>query len=157
MISRLLPAQGRVPFRGVTMNRRTVAALKWAEKRAGFPFGIAQGSYHAGVAASAGTHNGGGVIDVRVQGRTELEIAIMLRALKDAGFCAWRRYNVPGLWGPHIHAVLRGDPELAPLAKAQVLDYDAGNDGLASHRKDPSYRPKPRVKFNYLLNKPVAL
>lgn len=153
----LLPAYGRVIYKGVKVNRRTKAALEWVRKRTGINFSLAQGSYNVGVAASAGTHDGGGVVDVRVTDLTAGEIDIVLRALKDAGFAAWYRPAVSGLWGPHIHAVLRGDKEMAPGAAAQVVSYDAKRSGLKGNAWDATYRPSPRVQFSYRLGKPVVL
>jgi hypothetical protein len=127
-------------------------------KRTGIDFTLAQGSYNAGgVSASAGTHDGGGVVDVRVSDLTVNEREIVLRALKNAGFAAWYRKPVVNLWGPHIHAVLRGDKELAGGAAAQVLSFDANRDGLKGQAWDATYRPSPRVQFNYRLGKPVVL
>ena len=46
-----------VDFRGVRVSKHTRNMVLWAEKRAGFRFHIAQGSW-SGAAASAGTHTG---------------------------------------------------------------------------------------------------
>lgn len=145
---------GRVGWRGVTLNRRTVDALRWVEKRS-FPLLPAQGSYNSGVGASAGTHDGGGAIDLRVRQYTRDQRIAVVRALKDAGFAAWHREEVAGLWGPHIHALLIGDREMAAGARAQVLAYDAGRDGLRGNQPDPTYRPKPRKRWSYPLGRPV--
>jgi hypothetical protein len=145
---------GRVGWRGVTLNRRTVDALRWVEKRS-FPLLPAQGSYNKGVGASAGTHDGGGAIDLRVRQYTTDQRITVVRALKDAGFAAWYRAEVPGLWGPHIHALLIGDREMAAGARAQVLAFDAGRDGLRGNRPDPTYRPA-RKRWAYTLGRPVT-
>ena len=147
---------GRVGWRGVTLNRRTIDALQWVEKRAKVPLSPAQGSYNRGVGASAGTHDGGGAIDLRVGAYSEAQRIAVVRALKDAGFAAWYRAAVPGLWGAHIHALLIGDKEMAAGARSQVLSYDAGRDGLRGNRPDPTYRPKPRKQWSYTLGRPVT-
>lgn len=77
-----------------------------------------------------------------------------LRQMKNAGFAAWFRPELPGVWGPHIHAILVGDKELGWLAADQVKKYDAGRDGLAGNHADGSYRPRRR-RFSYLLRRPV--
>ena len=146
---------GRVGWRGVTLNRRTIDALRWVEKRS-FPLSPAQGSYNRGVSASGGTHDGGGAIDLRVGGYSTDQRIAVVRALKDAGFAAWYRESVPGLWGAHIHALLIGDKEMAAGARSQVVSYDAGRDGLAGNRVDATYRPKPRKRWAYTLGRPVS-
>lgn len=152
----LLPAYGRVPFRGFNFNRRTVAMLRWAEKRSGVAISIAQGSYNAGgVSASGGTHDGGGAVDIRCRHLTSTQRKRLVVALKDAGFAAWHRPAVTGVWGEHIHAIAIGDRDLSRQAASQVISYDAGRDGLRGNRVDSSYRPAPRVRFSYLLGKPV--
>lgn len=146
----------RTYWRGYLLNRRTIAMLKWVEKRTGLRLELAQGSYNAGgVSASGGTHDRGGAVDLRTRQYTDQERRLVLRALKDAGFAAWYRPEVPGLWGPHIHAIAIKDKELSGQAAAQVLSYDAGRDGLRGNREDNTYRPNPRVKWSYLLGKPV--
>lgn len=153
---KLLPAYGRVIWRGFRLNRRTVAMLKWAEKRSGVPISLAQGSYNAGgVAASGGTHDGGGSVDVRCKHLTSTQHKRLVAALKDAGFAAWHRAAVPNLWGEHCHCVAVGDKDLSSQAAYQVAAFDKALDGLRSARRDPSYRPAPKVRWSYLLGKPV--
>lgn len=145
----------KIPFRGFKFDARTAAMIRWAEKRAGFPFKIAQGSYSTSVGASAGTHDGGGAVDFGVvtnSGRIEPT----LRALKDAGFAAWHRPAVKGVWPEHIHAIAIGCKDLSPLAAQQVRDYLHGRDGLSDNAADPSYRPNPAVVFSLLSNRPIA-
>ncbi len=164
MAVNLLPAYSKVTWQGQTFNRRTLAALKWAQARAGIAFLIAQGSYNGSVGASAGTHDGGGAVDVRVftqvlgheRKLTDGEIRTVVRALKDAGFCAWHRGdNWDGAGGgEHIHGILRGDVEMSPGAASQVPSFDARRNGLRNNAPDATYRPSPRVRFNYLLNRP---
>ena len=43
---------------------KTRAALEEAQALLGYPLTVVQGSYHQGVSASAGTHDGGGVVDL---------------------------------------------------------------------------------------------
>ncbi|MBX7097727.1 MAG: peptidoglycan-binding protein [Myxococcaceae bacterium] len=140
-----------VHFRGVTLNERTKVMLQRAELYAHKlgvhgDFGLVQGSYHPGVAASAGTHDGGGAMDVSVAGRSHATQLKMVKALRLAGFAAWTRGPADG-FSPHIHAIAIGDRDLAPLARQQVHDYFAGRNGLASNLVDPDRavgRPYPR-------------
>lgn len=82
---------------------------------------------------SADTHVGGGVIDVRTIGLTELQKRVLLRALR-FHFAAWYRY--PPKFAEHIHAVCIGDRNLSQGARAQVTAYFNGRDGLASNGPD---------------------
>lgn len=130
----------RVTYHGATMNVRTRQMLQRAEKYAkamGAPgsFSISQGSYHHGVAASAGTHDGGGALDIRISAYSKATADKMVKALRMAGFAAWRRGEGDG-FAPHIHAMAIGDRQETAIAKAQVREYFRGGDGLVGNRKD---------------------
>lgn len=157
-MTELKPAQERVYFRGKKLNRRTIAALKHAEKIDGIKklYVLSQGSYNGGkVAASGSTHDGGGAVDVSDSNLTEDERKAVVHALKDSGFAVWFRPTVAGLWGSHIHAILKNDPELSSGAAWQVESFNDGRDGLRGNRIDDTYRPNPAVRFSYNQNKPV--
>lgn len=150
-------AYERIKWRGVTLNRRTAAALEWVEKQSGVTLSPAQGSYNAGgVSASGGTHDGGGAIDLRVRSYSRGQRVKVTRSLKKAGFAAWYRPEVPGLWGPHIHAILLGDREASSAAKAQMDSYRRGRNGLANDGVDSTWRPDPLPRFSYRKNRPVT-
>lgn len=84
---------------------------------------VTQGSFSTGVAASAGTHDGDGVVDLgTTDGGTEA-------ALRNAGWAAWIRGNGDGM-SPHTHAVLMRATGIAPAAMGQVLDFINGGTGL---------------------------
>lgn len=126
-----------VTIDGHKTNRRTARMLTAAEGIAGANMPVTQGSYnHGGVAASAGTHDGGGAIDIAIGGLNLTQINRRVRALRTVGFAAWYRSPIPGLWGAHIHCIALGTHDLAPLARAQVLDYKAGKNGLKGHLPD---------------------
>jgi peptidoglycan hydrolase-like protein with peptidoglycan-binding domain len=131
----------RVVFRGGRMNVRTQVMVRRAElylKQAGVTkntFSVTQGSYSKGVSASAGTHDGGGALDISVRGRSQKQISAMVKALRQAGFAAWARTPADG-FTPHIHAIAIGDREAAPLAKRQMQNYFAGRNGLANNGID---------------------
>lgn len=140
----------RVDFDYAQLNARTVAMLAHATDTyhalgglLSFEFidAIVQGSYNAGqVAASFGTHDGGGAVDLSVREPVTRqvmagEIPLMLRALRIAGFAAWLRDTnelYPG--SPiHIHAIAIGDAELSEAARAQIdgpFGYLRGFNGL---------------------------
>ena len=131
---------------------KTRAALEEAERRLGYPLTIVQGSYNrGGVSASAGTHDGGGVVDLLAW-----DWQRKVRVLRSIGFAAWYRPPVRGLWGAHIHAVLIDHGRLAPVAARQVTAYRAGRDGLRSNLVDRSWRPSPIPVFHYPPKRPPA-
>jgi hypothetical protein len=135
-VVRPVSSGSRVSYQGKTVNTRTRAMLQEARRRAGRALTLSQGSYHPGVGSSAGTHDGGGVVDISVSGMTSATRTNVVRQLREVGFAAWYRTAIPGVWGPHIHAVAISDPDLASQAQAQVGDYYLGRDGLAGHRPD---------------------
>lgn len=119
------------------VNRRTWNMLQAAENLAGFRFVITQGSYNkGGVKASAGTHDGGGVIDVRARDLGARERGIVVVSLRKVGFAAWLRNPHQGDWPWHIHAVARGDKDLSPGAAKQIRQYRDGLNGLKGGHHD---------------------
>lgn len=118
---------------GKRVDQITHHALLAAEVILGYELTITQGSYNeGGVSASAGTHDGGGVVDL-----SAWDWANKVRALRSVGFAAWHRPAIRGLWPAHIHAVLIGNKKLSPSAMRQVLDFQQGLNGLADHARDP--------------------
>ncbi len=128
-----------------TVNQRTLAMLAHAQELYGGEieltgYAITQGSYSDAVAASFGTHSGGGAVDISVLRRgtyTVLwdDIDPLLRALRVAGFAAWlREYGELYLdSGIHIHAIAIGDQELSDAAEEQLTGeagYFRGFSGL---------------------------
>lgn len=129
--------------RPLDVDSRTLAKLRAAERRLGHKLTIVQGSYRggAGAKASAGTHDGAGVVDIRTW---DLPVTpqIVVRALREAGMIAWYRTEAQG-FDPHIHAIDYGNPALAPAAARQVTAWEQGRNGLASNGPDDG----PRVKI----------
>lgn len=115
----------------------TIACIEHAEHIGGHQFTVSQGSYQGGRGDinSAGTHDGGGVVDLRWCGHVGC-----VRALRRAGMAAWHRTPAQGPWPDHIHAVVIGHPRLAPSAARQVVAYIEGRNGLASSGKDDGPR-----------------
>jgi hypothetical protein len=105
---------------------------------------IAQGAYHTGVAASAGTHDGGGVWDISVQGWSEGQVEDVVKILRAHGVAAWYRTSnkasmgveAEGFSSPHIHCVWNGCPHLTQIAANQLVAYKAGRNGLKGNAKD---------------------
>lgn len=140
---------GLTEWDGETVDYMTAAALEAAKKEFGGDFHIMQGSHSHDVAASGGTHGGGGVVDISVaDGNWEGAVT----ALRKIGFAAWIR-NVDGYGqagsGAHIHAVLIGNDQLSPEAQTQVQSYLNNDDGLAGSRADDSTREYVNNRFDW--------
>lgn len=134
-------AMKRITWRGVTLSQRTADMVAAAEKLCGFTLTPTQGSYNrGGVSASAGTHDGGGAVDVRARTLTAAQKKKAVEMLRKVGFAAWLRKPSEGPWVEHIHCEAVGDPELSRGAKNQVTAYLNGRNGLASNGKDNATR-----------------
>lgn len=147
----------RTTYDGRTVDWLTRAALELVAQRLGYPLSLMQGSYNGDVEASAGTHNGGGAVDL-----APFDHVRKVRELRRVGFAAWYRPAIPGLWGPHIHAVLIGNRKLSAAALAQVRDYLAGRNGLANGGPDDGPRQFVKNRFRWRagekrINKAAAL
>ena len=142
----------RVEGDGWTINRRTLAMLTYAQELYGGEleitgYAITQGSYTDSVAASFGTHAGGGAVDLSVMRRgtyTVLwdDIEPLIHALRTAGFAAWlREYGELYADSPiHIHAIAIGDQELSQAAQDQLAGpagYFRGYSGLPMELYSP--------------------
>lgn len=125
-----------VELGGVTVNARTRDMLAAAQKRCGLSFDYPQGSYNVGVPASAGTHDGGGAIDISVSEFSAEQCTAAVTALREVGFAAWLRTTDQGFSGDHIHGIAIGDTDAADVAQSQVGDYFLGRNGLKGHGED---------------------
>jgi hypothetical protein len=125
----------RVTFHGVTVDKYTMMALRVAEHWLGYELTIIQGSYHKGVGSSAGTHDGGGVIDLAPYAWRD-----KVRVLRCLGFAAWHRTTAQGNWAEHVHAVQYKNAKLSPAAAQQITAYLNGRDGLVGNRPDDGPR-----------------
>ncbi|MGC4788061.1 peptidoglycan-binding domain-containing protein [Micromonospora sp. DT178] len=133
-----------VTLRGFLVNTRTRAMLLEAERLLGRQLSITQGSYNTGVGASAGTHDGGGALDLSVSGLSSTTRTDVLRRLRTVGFAAWLRTPSQGDWGYHIHAIALADTDQSTGAQNQAGDYYLGRNGLANRGPDdgPAVSPK---------------
>lgn len=124
----------RVGYGGRTVNKRTAEMLALAARWAGVTITLTQGSYNAGgVSASAGTHDGGGAVDINVNNWSSSTRSKVVQALRKAGFAAWLRTPDEG-FAYHIHGIAIGDREASSGAKGQVQSYFNGRNGLANNR-----------------------
>jgi hypothetical protein len=133
---------------GHTLDELTNYALYATEAELGYTRGsltVVQGSYNAGgVAQSAGTHDGGGAVDL-----TAAAWEKKVHALRKVGFAAWHRpFNWDGRGGgEHIHCILIGNARLSLSAVGQVEQYRVHTNGLANHAPDPTWHPDPIPTF----------
>jgi peptidoglycan hydrolase-like protein with peptidoglycan-binding domain len=135
----------RVHRDGYVVNTRTQAMLTEAGRLLGFRLKLSQGSYNpGGDPNSAGTHDGGGVVDISVTGMSAATRTKVARALRQVGFAAWVRNPNQGDWPWHIHAAAINDTDLSSQAQHQVGDYYLGLNGLANHGPDDG----PKVPKN---------
>lgn len=96
-VTRTLVPGARVPRDGQVVDARTQAMLAEAERLLGFRLVLGQGSYNpGGDPTSAGTHDGGGVVDVVVTGMSTATRADVVRILRTVGFAAWLRSPAQG-------------------------------------------------------------
>ena len=86
-----------------------------------------------GAAASAGTHATGGAFDI---GQYSTEA---LRVARQMGAMTWAR-GLPAFSTPHAHGVLKGCPHAAASAQRQVVEGEAGGDGLVGSAPDDGPR-----------------
>lgn len=138
----------RVEWRGEQFDSRTAAML--AKVAANTPDDLVvtptQGSYTTATGASAGTHAGGGAVDLSVRLLSHSQRATLVAELRKVGFAAWHRTTAQGFSAAHVHAIAvqpRGQSDrgvLSQAAHAQVKDYYAGRNGLANHGPDDGPR-----------------
>lgn len=140
------PRLERPEWRGRTnVDALTIACIEHAEAIGGHKFTITQGSYQSGGGDvnSAGTHDRGGVVDLKWCRHNRC-----IRALRMAGTTASHRTPAQGPWKDHIHLVVIGHPDLAPAAQRQVDAYlaDPPRNGLKDNGPDdgPRLDPIPR-------------
>lgn len=128
-----------ITFEGRRTTERTRDMLVEARAISGLPLEITQGGYNpGGVGASGGTHDKD-ALDIRATTLTPAQRQAAVAALRRVGFVAWLRTPQQANWPYHIHAVPYGG-DLSPEARAQVTQYLAGTNGLASKGKDDGPR-----------------
>jgi peptidoglycan hydrolase-like protein with peptidoglycan-binding domain len=136
-VSRPVSAGARTStYGGEQVNARTRSMLVAADAMLSWGLVLDQGSYSTSDPTSAGTHDGGGAVDVSATGLTTTQRWETVRALRTVGFAAWLRTPSQGSWPYHIHAVAVGDPDLSPPAADQIHDHYFGRNGLANHAAD---------------------
>jgi hypothetical protein len=122
-------------YGGRRVNTRTADMLRAADSTLSWSLTLTQGSYTSSNPGSAGTHDGGGVVDIGVSSMTATQRWQTVRALRTVGFAAWLRTPDDG-FAYHIHAAAVSDPDMSRQARDQVHDYYFGRNGLANHASD---------------------
>lgn len=149
----------KVWWRGQQFDERTKSALVWAEKqylsrgKARAPWRFGQGSYSNG-SMSAGTHSGGGAVDIMFAGVSAKQRKATVKWLRRAGFAAWAREG--SAWGTnndHAHGVLLGHRTASAGAKQQMDSYRDGRDGLAGNGVDRTPRPPRPRRWSHRQNR----
>ena len=136
-VNHVIGPGAKVDWDGFTVDARTRDMLLAAEGSLGRHLVLSQGSYNpGGDPTSAGTHDGGGVVDISVDGMGSSTRRQVVRALRVVGFAAWLRNPDQGDWPWHIHAAAISDTDLSSQAQHQVGDYYLGLNGLANHGPD---------------------
>ncbi|MFB4308536.1 peptidoglycan-binding protein [Actinomadura sp. GTD37] len=152
-VTRVVQPGARVSTGGVVVNTRTRDMLAEAERLLGRDLALDQGSYNpGGDPTSAGTHDGGGVVDVSVDGMSAATRTAAARALRRVGFAAWVRSPSQGDWPWHIHAAAISDTDLSGQAQHQTGDYYLGLNGLADRGPDDGPKVTIRTWEEYRLH-----
>jgi len=123
-------------YGGKQVNARTRDMLAAADATLTWSLLLDQGSYSTSDPTSAGTHDGGGAVDITATSLTTTQRWETVRALRTVGFAAWLRTPSQGDWPYHIHAVAVSDTDLSTPAANQIHDYYFGLNGLANHAAD---------------------
>jgi hypothetical protein len=119
------------------VNARSMANLGEIERLTGFKLTVIKGQKIAtGKDASAGTHDGYGVVDLRANGFSNLNREVILKAARATGNAGWLRTVAQGFDAAHFHLILMGDPDLSPSARQQVTAYRQGKNGLKNDGPD---------------------
>ncbi|MEU4541213.1 peptidoglycan-binding protein [Streptosporangium sp. NPDC023825] len=144
-VTHIIDPGTRVSVGGGVVDTRTRSMLAEAKRLLGHDLVLDQGSYNpGGDPTSAGTHDGGGVVDISVKKMSSATRTAVVRALRRVGFAAWVRSPGQGDWPWHIHAVAISDTDLSRQAQNQVGDYYLGLNGLSG--RGPDDGPKVTVR-----------
>jgi hypothetical protein len=136
--------------RPIRMTARMKQAFDKACDQSGVTPDIVQGAYmgSSGAAASAGTHQLSGCLDLRTWNLTTDQRNRWMHAARSIGWAAWYRTSSQG-FDPHMHVLLLGEKEMHADARAQEEQYRQGLNGLASRGRDDFWRPDPIPTYQY--------
>lgn len=112
-----------------------------------------QGSYNTSVGASAGTHAGGGAMDISTGNMTTTRRTWIMNNTRYSFLIGWQRNAISGLWSNHCHLIDPSCPSLSSAARNQVSLYRQGYNGLVGNARDPGYRGNLATMVNLYLNR----
>lgn len=129
---------GDILYQGGKFDQRTYDMLMELKRLLPFDIFVSQGGFNVGgVAASAGTHDRAAV-DISASLLTTTERGLLDRNGRRIGFAGWIRTPAQGFaW--HWHGVPI-DGDLSTAARAQVVSYYDGKNGLAGGGPDDGTR-----------------
>lgn len=153
LINEVTPPGQHGSYNGTTLNKRTIDMLAAARKNLGCKRGglkVTHGSYRKPGGKSAGTHAGGGAVDISIRklcGRSIDQVDQVLSELTKVGFAAWYR-DWPN--NRHIHAIAISDLDMSTEsavpgefdAREQIVAWAQGKDGLGRAEIGPMTREK---------------
>lgn len=140
-------------FRGKRLDRMTAQAILQMEDKLGYQLTVIQGSYNGGgVSASAGTHDGGGAVDL-----APYDWKNKVRVGREIGFAMWHRSPSEGPWPEHVHGILQGNARVSRGAANQIALYRMGRNGLVSNLHDTFWRPERPITYSYVKDKTVGI
>lgn len=142
--------------RKLLLSNRTHVAYQLVCTLTGVWPTITQGEWMSraggGAADSAGYHDRGGAIDIRVWDLTRQELDRWLFAGRQLGVIGWERDAAHGGMEHHAHVLIGGDITAAAGLRWQLQDYAAGGNGLSGSSHGPDYERRPRrivTRFDY--------
>jgi hypothetical protein len=108
----------------------------WENKTPAFAVRLINGSYSS-YDKSAGTHSRGGAADAEGDGRYAATLRTASNVARSVLLVAWPRFWT-GNW--HVHVLDPSCSDLSSSARAQILLFGRGFDGLVGNHKDPGSR-----------------
>lgn len=138
----------KVNYKGETFDARTRDMLRELDRRTPeISIHLTQGSYSDG-SLSAGTHSGGGAVDISVRGMTLAQILTIIKIANEIGFeASWHRTFPEWTKGDHIHMIATGAPDLGEVARNQIEAVRDGFNGLGHlGHGGPDRHTKLRIK-----------
>jgi hypothetical protein len=136
----------KVKWRGKTFDKRTAEMLQELASISGSIYiHPTQGSY-SGAAASAGTHTGGGAVDLMHPSWSKADYDTVAELSRKIGFFGSHRTPAQANWPRHCHLIAvqpKGKNDRGVLSSAahrQVVAYYEGRNGLASGKRDDGPR-----------------
>lgn len=154
-------AHERTTWRGVIVCKHSVAKYNAWAASLGADILLKPlpgcGSYQTSTVASAGTHAGGGAIDVSLVNVPSTKRKWVADKGRTSGLqVSWHRNYVAGLWTWHAHAL---DPACSLLSKAavsQCYEFANGGDGLVGTTPDGNTRVNAEELVRIFKNRLVA-